>query len=96
MIETCYPELNKALAAVEWDEDGVDYSAEGYKQIRAAVELERTRLRDSSPAPKQAETGIGRDIQKQTDAPSAVVNRIVREAASKRLKTKEGEGKRPN
>jgi len=96
VIEKCYPELNKALAAVEWDDEEEDYSAEGYKQIRAAVELERTRLLESQPTPKEAETRIGREIQKETDAPSVVVNRIVREAASKRLKSKEGEGKMPN
>jgi hypothetical protein len=96
VIERCYPELNKALAAVEWDEGEENYSAEGYRQIRAAVELERTRLLENPPPPKEAETGIGREIQNQTDAPSVVVNRIVREAASKRLKTKEGEGKKPN
>ncbi len=96
VLEKCYPGLNKAFAEVEWDEDGLDFSAEGYRQIRAAVELERTRLQESQPTPKEAETGIGREIQKETDAPSVVVDRIVREAASERLKTKEGEGKRPN
>jgi hypothetical protein len=96
VIEKCYPELNKALAAVEWDEDGLDYSAEGYRQIRAAVELERARLQGNQPPPKEAETGIGREIQKHTDTPSVVVNRIVREAARKRLQSTEGEGKKPN
>jgi hypothetical protein len=96
VIEKCYPELNKAFAAVEWDEEGLDYSAEGYRQIRAAVELERTRQRGDQPPSKEAETGIGREIQRQTDAPSGVVDRIVREAAKKRLKSKEGEGRQPN
>jgi hypothetical protein len=96
IMETCYPELNKSLGTAEVDEAGPDYSADGRQQIRAAVELERTRLRDSHPPAKDAETGLGREIQKQTGAPSVLVNRIVREAASKRLKTKEGEGKRPN
>jgi len=45
---------------------------------------------------KQAETGLGREIQKQIGAASVVVNRIVREAAKKRLKSKEGEGTKPN
>jgi hypothetical protein len=96
IIETCHPNLERALAAAEFDDTGEDYSQNGYRQIREAVELERTRLQDSRPAPKKADAGIGREIQKQTDAPSVLVNRIVREAASKRLKTKEGEGKRPN
>ena len=49
VIEKCYPELDKALATVELDEDELDYSAEGYKQIRAAVELERPRASGSKP-----------------------------------------------
>ena len=96
ILETCYPNLMQTFDAAEFDDDGEDYSENGYRQIREAVELERTRLRDSHPAPKTAETGIGREIQKQLDVPSVVVNRIVREAASKRLKTKEGEGRKPN
>jgi hypothetical protein len=68
----------------------------GHKQILEVVELERTRLWDSQPPAKEAETGLGREIQKQTGASSVVVNRIVREAAQKRLKSKEGEGKKPN
>jgi hypothetical protein len=96
VMENCYPDLGKAIAATEWDEEGLDYSEQGHKRIREAVELERTRLWDSQPTPREADTGIGREIQKQTDAPSVVVNRIVREAARKRLKSKEGEGKRAN
>ena len=95
-MERCYPELNNAIATAERDEDGLDYSATGQRQIREAVELERKRVWDSQTPPKEAETGIGREIQKQIDAPSVLVNRIVREAAKKRLKSKEGEGTRPN
>ena len=96
IMETCYPKLDRALATAEWDEAGLDYSEKGQKQIREAVESERTRLWDSQPPAKEAETGLGREIQKQLGAASAVVNRIVREAARKRLKSKEGEGKKPN
>jgi hypothetical protein len=96
IMETCYPELNKAFASAEWDAAGQGQSANGSEQIREAVELERTRLWDSQPPAKEAETGLGREIQKQTGAPSVVVNRIVREAAQKRLKSREGEGKKPN
>ena len=96
IMETCYPELDKALATAEWDEQGLSYSEKGQAQIREAVELERTRLWDSQPPAKEAETGLGREIQKQIGAASVVVNRIVQEAARKRLKSKEGEGKKPN
>jgi hypothetical protein len=96
IMEICYPELNKVLATVESDESGADHSANGRERIRAAVELERTRLWKEQPPAKEAETQIGRDIQRQTGAAGVLVNRIVREAARKRLESKEGEGKRPN
>jgi len=96
IMETCYPELEKAFAAAEFDAAGEGYSAKGQKQIRKAVELERTRLWESLQPAKEAETEVGRKIQKQIDAPSVVVNRIVRNAARKRLETKEGEGTKPN
>ena len=66
------------------------------KQIRQAVERERTRLWDNQRPAKLAATELGREIQKQLGAPSVVVDRIVRQVASKRLKSKEGEGKKPN
>jgi hypothetical protein len=96
IMETCYPELDKVLASAESDDSGQDYSEKGRKQIREAVELERTRLWDTQPPVKPAETGLGREIQKQMGAASVVVNRIVREAAKKRLKSNEGEGKKAN
>jgi hypothetical protein len=95
-METCYPELDNAFATAEWDETGLDYSVKGREQIRAAVKLESTRLWVSQPPPKEADTGLGREIQKQTGAPSVLVNRMVREAARKRLESNEGEQKKPN
>ena len=53
-------------------------------------------LRDSQPAPKPAAIELGREIQKQLGAPRVVVDGIVRRVASKRLKSKEDEGKEPN
>ena len=96
IMATCYPVLDKALATAEWDETGSDYSENGRDQIRDAVASERTRLWDSQPPVKDAETELGRKIQKQTDSASVLVNRMVREAAKKRLKSKEGEGGKPN
>jgi hypothetical protein len=95
-METCYPELDRALATAEWDEAGEGYSAKGREQIREAVALERTRLWDSHPRGKDAETELGREIQRQTGASSVVVDRIVREASKQRLQAKESEGKKPN
>jgi hypothetical protein len=96
VMETCYPELDKAQATAELDEAGLEYSAKGQEQIRQAVELERTRLWNSQKPAKEAETALGRDIQKQLGAASVVVDRIVRDAAKRRLQSKEGEDKKPN
>jgi hypothetical protein len=96
LMESCYPELGKALDAAEWDDSGLGYSAKGLDQIRQAVELERTRLWEDQPPTKEAETALGREIQKQTGAASVLVDRIVRDVASKRLKSSEGEGGQPN
>ena len=92
IMETCYPELDKALSLAD---DGSESSNDS-EQVRAAVELERTRLWSTQPPAKRAETEIGRDIQKQTGAPSVMVDRIVRQAGTKRLRAREIEGKKPN
>jgi hypothetical protein len=91
IMEACYPELQEALGTAEGDDSG-----DSQRQIRKAVERERTRLWDNQPPAKPAATQLGREIQKQLGAPSVVVDRIVRQVASKRLKSKEGEGKKPN
>jgi hypothetical protein len=91
IMETCYSELQKAVNTVE-PNDSDDYQ----RQIRKAVDRERTRLWDNQPPAKPAATQLGREIQKQLGAPSVVVDRIVRQVASKRLKSKEGEDKKPN
>lgn len=83
IMETCYPELDKARPDAERDSEG-DYTLRGREQVRAAVEAERNRLKGSA-VPREAETELGREIQKQTGAPSVLVNRMVRDAAKKRL-----------
>ena len=95
IMEACYPELDKAFATAERDENKNSYSARGRERIRMAVQSERTRLWENQPA-KEAETQLGREIQMRTGAASVVVNRIVREVAGKRLQSREGEGKKPN
>jgi hypothetical protein len=96
LMRTCYPELEKALETAEWDDTGVAYSADSRVRIREAVESERKRLWSNQPPAPVAQTEVGRQIQKQTGAASVVINRIVRRVATKRLKSKEGEGKKPN
>ncbi len=57
---------------------------------------ERTRLLDTQPPAKAAETGLGREIQKQTGAPSVLVNRMVQEAARGQLQSYEVGEKKPH
>ena len=96
VMRTCYPELDEAIATADWDDTLQGYSASGHERIREAVELERTRLWNSLPPVREAETELGRGIQKRLGAASVVIDRIIREAAVKRLRSKEGEGKKPN
>jgi hypothetical protein len=93
IMQTCFPELDKAIKSAERTSD---FPADGKKQIRAAVKLERARLWMKQPRAKKAETALGRDIQKQTGAPSALVDRIVRQAAAKQLDSVKIEAKKPN
>jgi hypothetical protein len=96
ILRTCYPELEKTLQTAEWDDTGQAYSADGCTRIREAVEFERKRLWNDQPPVTEAQTEIGREIQKQTGAASVVIDRIVRTTATKRLQSNEGEGKKPN
>ena len=96
VMKNCYPELDEALGVAESADGGSDFSSEAQKQIRKAVERERTRLWDNQPAAKTAETELGRAIQKQTGAPSVMVDRIVRQAAKKRLHSMKTTGGKPN
>lgn len=96
IMRTCYPELEETLETVELDDSGEAYSTNSRARIREAVESERKRLWKEQPSVTEAQTERGRQIQKQTGAASVVINRIVRRAATKRLQSKEGEGKKPN
>ena len=96
IMQTCFPQLDKAISTAARNAEDSDFSSAGKRQIRAAVELERSRLWSKQPRAKKAETELGRNIQKQTGAPSALVNRIVRQAAAKQLDSMKTEGKKPN
>ena len=96
IMQTCYPELDKAISTAERNAEDSGFSAGGKRQIRAAVKLERARLWSKQPHAKKAETELGREIQEQTGAPSVLMDRIVRQAATKQLESVKGEGKKPN
>jgi hypothetical protein len=96
IMEKCYPVLDEALGAAEFDDQGQGYTEKGHEAIRQAVECERTRLWDNQPSPKEADTELGRQIQRQFDAPSVMVNRTVRRMATRILRSDAGSNKRPN
>jgi hypothetical protein len=91
VMEKCYPELGKVLLDAETDENE-SYTPTALEQIRGAVEHERKRLLQSHPEPAQADTQLGRDLQREMDLPSEVANRIVRRTAKEILRSKKGEG----
>jgi hypothetical protein len=87
--EKCYPELQQIILDAIDDEG--EYKPGGLEQIRAAVHHERTRLWKSSHPPKQADTELGRELQRGMDASSVVANRAVRHIAKRILESKDGE-----
>lgn len=60
-------------------------------RVRQAVRKERKRLEGRKGA--EPETLIGRDIKRKLDAPTLLVNKIVREQAKERLKNFKPNGK---
>jgi hypothetical protein len=92
----CYPELEEAISNAETDDQKGYFTERGYSQIRNAVEHERKRLQDNRPQGREAATEIGREIQRTMDTPRVVANRLVKRVARERLKSREGEGGKPN
>ena len=90
VMDKCYPELEKVLADAETDENK-SYTQTALEQIRGAVEHERKRLFTNLPEPQQADTELGRELQRKMDLPSEVANRIVRRTAKEILRSKKGE-----
>ena len=78
--ETCYPELRTVLANVI-PEDGGEYTAEAKESIRQAVQHERARLWKNQPEGPQAETEIGRTLQKALRTVGPVADYYVQEMA---------------
>ena len=69
IMKTCYPDLSNVLVKAEQDDAGTCSEA-WRKQVRDAVESERKRIWDSQPPAREAETLVGRDIQRQLGAAS--------------------------
>ena len=79
-----YPVLSRAMADAPKTAAGEPTSA-GKKSIRAAVHTEKERLVGKKTA-KLAETELGRSVQNQLGAASALINRRVKDVATEVLK----------
>jgi hypothetical protein len=69
----------------------VEFARPSTSQLRQAVREERRRLKGGEV--EEPETQVGREIKKQLDAPTVLMNEIVREQAKKRLKNFKPRGK---
>jgi len=93
--ETCYPDLRTVLLNVG-PEDGGEYTAEARESIRQAVEHERARLWKNQPECPQAETEIGKTLQKRLRTVGPVADYYVEEMADRILKSHNDKGRKPN
>lgn len=90
-----YPLLDKALHDAHGDETGGDESLPPDRRaaIAQAVEQERRRIEPEGTQTPEPRTQIGRDVQNQTDLPTVLVDRLVRQVATTRLKRFRGQTK---
>ena len=93
--EISYPMLRARLLSV-MSMDGGEHSAKAKRSIRKAVQHERERLWRNQPAHPQAETEVGKTLQKQLRTTGPVADHYVQEMANRILRSKDDKGGRPN
>ncbi len=96
MRSFAYPLLDKALqdACSDADSDGYEILSEDRRAaIAHAVEQERSRIQLDETPTKAPLTELGRDLKNQTDMPTVLIDRMVRQGATKTLKKFKGRGK---
>ena len=96
MLSLAYPLLDKALqdACDEGDYDGYEsLSADRRAAIAHAVEQERRRIEIDETQTKEPLTEFGRDLKNHTDMPTVLIDRMVRQGATKTLKNFKGRSK---
>jgi hypothetical protein len=82
--DRAYPNLADAMAKAPTNSIG-EFTATGKKKIKDAVRAERQRP-VGKKTPRLPETELGRSLQKQLGAPTALINRRVKEVATEVLK----------
>ena len=96
MVSLAYPQLDKALqdACGSADYDGYEsLSADRRAAITQAVEQERSRIAIDETQTTAPLTELGRVVKTHTDMPTVLIDRMVRQGATKTLKTFKGRGK---
>ena len=92
----CYPELEAVLSSGAINSDPGAYSPAEEEQIRKAVQRERTWLRGKLPKDPDAKTELGKHLQASMRLSGPVADHYVESTARSVLKSKEGEGGKPN
>ena len=92
LFELAYPLLSEVLLNVPTDEAG-NPTPEGLIAISDAVAKERERIRRKKV--KEPDTERGREMKKLIRAPTRIIDRVIRESATKLLKRFPVKGK-PN
>lgn len=85
-----------SLAERRWDGVYDSYEAlppDRRAAIAKAVEAERSRIAGDPTQAAAPPTELGRDVKKQTDMPTLLVDRLVRHVATRKLKDFTGRGK---
>jgi len=90
-----YPELHAVLTRV-MTEDDTEAHTEARDEIRTAVHRERARLWTNQPKSAEAETEIGKTLQKQLRASGPVADHYVRDMADRVLNSTNDKGGKPN
>ena len=85
--EFCYPVLDQVKRELYEEQDASGIGGRTPAQatrIRQAVRQERERVRPEKVA--EPETALGQDIKKQTGAPTALIDEIVRQQGTETLR----------
>lgn len=96
IVSFAYPLLDAALRDAYGDEGYDSYEnlpPDRRAVIASAVEQERGRIELDETQTTEPQTELGREVKSQTDMPTVLIDRMVREGATKRLKRFKGRAK---
>ena len=99
IVSYAYPLLDAALRDAYRDEGDEGYDTyeslppDRRASIASAIEQERGRIELDEAQTKEPQTEIGRDVKSQTGMPTVLIDRMVREGATKKLKRFRGRAK---